>query len=278
MIGASMKAAITRADLEARLRLDDGPTLRESAPLPAYLEQTYGWAYLHPLGVHIFERQWLVNLILWGNYARLRDAVCAELAPLEGRMLQVACVYGNFTQRFADRLGCNAQFEVADVAPVQLENLRRKLGPGSRVVLRHADSARLNYDDASFDGVVVFFLLHEQPEDVRARTVCEALRVVRPGGKVVFVDYHRPARLNPLRYLMPPLLHLLEPFALGLWRTEIASWIPPAADGCKVEKRTYFGGLYQRVVIHATAMAARSDVAEVRMCSASRQVSTCKTE
>lgn len=27
----------------------------------------------------MFERQWLVNLILWGNYARLRDAVLDEM-------------------------------------------------------------------------------------------------------------------------------------------------------------------------------------------------------
>jgi ubiquinone/menaquinone biosynthesis C-methylase UbiE len=254
MTETSMKAAIARADLEARLSLEDSPTLRASAPLPAYLEQTYGWAYLHPLGVRIFERQWLVNLILWGNYARLRDAACAELSPLEGNLLQIACVYGDFTQHFADRLGHDAQLEVADVAPVQLQNLRRKLRPGSRVVLRHADSARLRYADASFDGVVVFFLLHEQPESVRARTVTEAMRVVRPGGKVVFVDYHRPARLNPLRYLMPALLHLLEPFALGLWRTEIASWLPALARGCSIEKRTYFGGLYQKVVVTRPAI------------------------
>jgi hypothetical protein len=27
----------------------------------------YRWAYVHPKAVWFFERQWLVNLILWGN-------------------------------------------------------------------------------------------------------------------------------------------------------------------------------------------------------------------
>jgi ubiquinone/menaquinone biosynthesis C-methylase UbiE len=176
--------------------------------------------------------------------------VYAEFAaPIEGKLLQVACVYGDFTEGLANRLGRDARLEVVDVAPVQLDNLRRKLGARSQVVLWNADSADLAFADATFEGVVVFFLLHEQPEEVRIRTLREALRVVRPSGKVVFVDYHRPARLNPLRYLMAPVLKVLEPFALSLWHKEIASWLPLAARGCTIEKSTYFGGLYQKVVI-----------------------------
>ena len=33
--------------------------------IPEYLQETYWWAYLHPTAVNLFERQWLVNLILW---------------------------------------------------------------------------------------------------------------------------------------------------------------------------------------------------------------------
>lgn len=31
-------------------------------------------AYVHPAAVRVFGRQWLVNLILRGDFARLRDA------------------------------------------------------------------------------------------------------------------------------------------------------------------------------------------------------------
>lgn len=48
-------------------------------PVPAYLRAHYWWAYVHPLAVKLFERQWLVNLVLWGNYSRLRDAALNEL-------------------------------------------------------------------------------------------------------------------------------------------------------------------------------------------------------
>ena len=76
-----------------------------TVPVPDYLEKTYWWAYVHPNAVRVFERQWLVNLILWGNFAKLRDAALQELgAVVNGKVLQVACVYGNFTEYLVKRL------------------------------------------------------------------------------------------------------------------------------------------------------------------------------
>lgn len=224
--------------------------LSPTLPLPAYLADTYWWAYLHPAGVRLFERQWLVNLILWGNFARLRDTALHELgARIDGRVLQLACVYGNFSERMAQRLGPVGKLDVVDVAPVQLRNLSAKLRGHARVGLHHQDSTDLSFADESYDHVVVFFLLHEQPEPARARTIAQALRVVRPGGKVIFVDYHRPTWTNPFRYVMVPILKTLEPFAMDLWRKELVDWIPDGVCPAAVEKKTYFGGLYQKVVV-----------------------------
>jgi len=218
--------------------------------IPEYLEETYWWAYLHPSAVNFFERQWLVNLILWGNFSRLRDAALNEIGEkFEGRNLQVACVYGDFSQRAASRLTQESRLDIIDVAPVQLENVKKKVKSFANVFLHHDDSADLSFDNDAFDNVIVFFLLHEQPEAVREKTVREAIRVVRPGGKVVFVDYHRPRSFNPFRYIMMPILHLLEPFALGLWKREISDWIPEKNRPRSIHKETFFGSLYQKVVL-----------------------------
>ena len=224
---------------------------RVSTPtIPSYLEETYWWAYLHPNGVRIFERQWLVNLILWGNYAKLRDSVLAEIGKqASGRTLQVACVYGDFTQKLTERLAPTARLDVVDVAPIQLDNLRRKIGAQRNVFLDRQNAAELAFADGSFDQVVVFFLLHELPGDVRTRAVREVLRVLKPGGRAVFVDYHRPVWQHPHRYIMQPILKTLEPFALDMWNTEIVAWISPGNAPAKVEKSTFFGGLYQKVVM-----------------------------
>jgi ubiquinone/menaquinone biosynthesis C-methylase UbiE len=218
--------------------------------LPAYLQETYWWAYLHPTAVKLFERQWLVNLILWGNFVRLRDAALDELgATIDGRVLQVACVYGDFSQSIARRLAPSASLDIVDVAPVQLDNVRAKLDGHPQVALHLQDSARLHFAEASFDQVVLFFLLHEQPAAVRRQTVAEALRVLRPGGKLVIVDYHGPSMMNPLRYVMTGVLGALEPFAKDLWRSEIADCLPEGWQPASLEKETSFGGLYQKVVI-----------------------------
>lgn len=218
--------------------------------IPDYLQKTYWWAYLHPNAVRFFERQWLVNLILWGNFAKLRDAAIESMQPnLGGKTLQVACVYGDFTHRIIQQMPKTGLLEVVDVAPVQLDNLEKKLGDiPPHVHLSLQDSSSLTYADGSFENVLLFFLLHEQPEQVRAQTVKEAFRVVKPGGKVIFVDYHQPVKHNPFRYVMWPILKWLEPYALAVWDKEIASWIPEGKAPATLRKTTYFGGLYQRVV------------------------------
>jgi ubiquinone/menaquinone biosynthesis C-methylase UbiE len=215
-------------------------------PVPSYLERYYWWAYVHPNAVRVFERQWLVNLILWGNFGRLRDAALECLGDsIGGRILQVACVYGDLTQRLVERLDEEGRLHVVDILPVQLENLARKLGSAPRTTLELNDSADLNVPDSYYDQVLIFFLLHEQPLETRKKTVAEALRVTRAGGRVLFVDYHRPHLLNPMRLIMKPVLSLLEPFALDLWRDEISAWLPERVPGLRVQKQTFFGGLYQ---------------------------------
>lgn len=237
------------------VRSGPAPGVRTHAPtqppaLPDYLQEVYGWAYLNPRSVRLFEHQWIVNLILWGNYVRLRDKALDALgASVGGKSLQVACVYGDFTPKLCERLAPDATLSVVDVAPIQLENLGQKLGDRRAVNLAQQDASALEFSDHTFDNAVVFFLLHELPADVRGRALAEALRVVRPGGKLVFVDYHRPQAVHPHRYLMRPILSLLEPFALDLWERDIESWVPAEIRPREVLKTTYFGGLYQKVVM-----------------------------
>jgi ubiquinone/menaquinone biosynthesis C-methylase UbiE len=205
---------------------------------------------VHPRGVHLFEREWLVNLILFGNYGRLRDRALADLgAPVLGRTLQVACVYGDLTLRLCAALAGSARLEVVDILPIQLKNLRAKLPSDERITLLQGDSSSLAAADSSFDQVLLFFLLHEQPEQVRRATLAEAMRVVKPGGKIVIVDYHRPVRLHPMRPLMRAVFRRLEPYAIDLWRHEIAEFMPRELAPASLRKETFFGGLYQKLVL-----------------------------
>jgi ubiquinone/menaquinone biosynthesis C-methylase UbiE len=219
-------------------------------PIPRYLEQVYWWAYVHPNAVRFFEREWLVNLILFGNYGRLRDAALDDLGEtVHGKTLQVACAYGNITPRLHSRLAPDASLDVVDILPIQLLNLGKKLPADDRVVLLQGDSSSLACPDASYDQVLLFFLLHEQPEPVRRATLAEAMRVVRPGGKIVIVDYHRPVPWHPLRLLMTGVFRKLEPYAMDLWNNEVSAFMPEHVRPASIEKQTYYGGLYQKLVL-----------------------------
>lgn len=234
--------------IEATLAVAELVPARAPA-VPRYLEQAYWWAYVHPKAVQVFEREWLVNTILFGNYGRLRDAALAELGEtVHGRTLQVACVYGNLTPRLRERLAPDASLDVVDILPIQLRNLAKKMPADERVALLQADSSSLACPEASYDQVLLFFLLHEQPLHVRRATLAEAFRVVKPGGKVVIVDYHRPVRMHPLRLLMTGVFRKLEPFAMDLWDHEVVDFIPARCRVAAPVKKTYYGGLYQKLV------------------------------
>ncbi|MBT8052468.1 MAG: class I SAM-dependent methyltransferase [Xanthomonadales bacterium] len=219
--------------------------------IPEYLQDTYWWAYLHPKSFYFFEREWVVNLILWGNMKRLTDTVLEELslAP-QSQVLQVACVYGDFSNRVARHLDeTGSRLHIVDVAPIQIENVRKKVSGRNNVEAHLQDSTSMHFPAESFDQTVVFFLLHEQPEYARRKTVEEAIRVTKPGGKVIFVDYHGPKRKNPMRYVMKPILATLEPYAMDLWREELPAFMPESVKPEQIQSDFYFGGLYQKIVL-----------------------------
>jgi len=172
--------------------------------------------------------------------------LCQE-GHLQGRTLQIACVYGDFTQCLAAKLTPQASLDVVDVLPVQLYNLSQKILKHHAINLLHGDSSELQIASDSYEQVLLFFLLHEQPENVRLKTLNEALRVLKLGGKLVIVDYHKPKVWHPLRWVMWPILYFLEPFALDLWQRDLSHWLP--ANATIQQKRTWTSGLYQLLII-----------------------------
>ncbi len=221
------------------------PAIGAGGPeVPAYLRDTYTWAYLSPVGRLVFDHPVVVSAILWGNYHRLIRAALTEVSPGQ-RVLQTACVYGSFSVRLADAIGPNGRLDIIDVAQIQVDNCARKLDgrPAARVWRADAVSP----PKGPYDRVFCFFLLHEVPDDYKARIVNAVLDRVGPRGRAVFVDYHRPVPWHPLRPVMWGVFKLLEPFALTLWDREIESFAARARDFTWT-KRGHFGGLYQMTV------------------------------
>lgn len=220
------------------------PTGSDTPRIPDYLQKTYHWAYLNPRNVKLLDREWIVRTILWQQHRRLAQAAMTEIEAGQ-HILQPACVYGNFSALLAEHIGPEGKLEVFDVAEIQVQNCHRKLLGFKNAVVRHQDILYLR--DETFDAVCCYFLMHELPNDYKHGVTRVLLNSVRPGGKVVFVDYHRPHWAHPLKIITSLVFDTLEPFAKELWNKEIAAF-SGYDSRFSWRKETYFGGLFQKVV------------------------------
>ena len=227
--------------------------------LPDYLQRTYRWAYLDRRMLYWLDRPAMVSAILWGNAGRLMDAA-ASCFDSGQHVLQAAAVYGDFSLRLASRLGRHGRLEVLDAAPLQVANLRRKLRGHGNVSARVHDLRRPLA--RRYDGVCCFFLLHEVPAEMRRCIVNNLLAVVAPGGKVVFVDYHRPRAGHPLRWPMQWVFNRFEPFAASLLGQDLTTLAGERPD-FEWQRTLFFGGMYQLVVARSNASNAPKHSQEV---------------
>ncbi|MHA1159179.1 MAG: rhodoquinone biosynthesis methyltransferase RquA [Alphaproteobacteria bacterium] len=227
--------------------LTDGTASRraegKTPDIPAYLSDTYDWAYINPRNVRLLDRELVVASILWGQHHRLQRAAFSEILPGQS-VLQATSVYGSFLPALARHIGPKGQLQVLDVAPVQVERCRQKLHDFPNATVRLADAAEPSGEH--YDAVSCYFLLHEVPTDYKHRIVDAMLDSIVPGGKVIFVDYHRPHFAHPLKLITSVVFDTLEPFAKSLWDNAIADYAS-TRDDFAWTKQTFFGGLFQKV-------------------------------
>ncbi len=223
----------------------------DAAPsVPTYLRRHYWFAYLYPWTVAFWDHLLMVNLVLLGNYSRLRTITLKYFSSRPaGNVLQIASVYGDLVPRLAAWTGENSgTFDLVDVLPLQLDTARRKISDAKHVRFFNRDASNLGLPTAHYDHVLLYFLLHELPAEVRRETLREAFRVTKHGGEVVIVDFALPYWWNPFRYLWCVFLAIFEPYALGLWWHDIADMVP---EDCRKLPRTharFFGGLFQMTI------------------------------
>jgi ubiquinone/menaquinone biosynthesis C-methylase UbiE len=86
-----------------------------------------------------------------------------------------------------DFLPSTVHVTAVDVTPAMLKHLeRRAAGTGRSVTPRIMDARQLEFPDSSFDAVVMHLILAVMPQPERG--VKEAVRVLRPGGRIAIFD------------------------------------------------------------------------------------------
>lgn len=231
------------------------PWRRYAAGHPTYLVRHYWWAYLWPLGVWFFDRPPVVNAVLFGQYGKLLAETLRRFGTrARGRTLQLSSVYGDLTPALAERAGHGGDFHVMDVAAIQLRATRRKLRQNGNAVhagnLARMNAEALAYANDSFDTIILYFLLHEMPPPARLRTLIEALRVLKPNGRIIIAEYG--GRVRHLLQALPFrwVLATAEPFLPGFWDEDLSGVMQRAAEaaGKRLTNRgetAIFGGFYR---------------------------------
>jgi demethylmenaquinone methyltransferase/2-methoxy-6-polyprenyl-1,4-benzoquinol methylase len=122
---------------------------------------------------------------------RRRLVALARLGP-RSAVLDVAAGTGDVTLALA-RLGAPARVVSTDLVPSMLALARNKLWGfegATAIDFVVADGQRLPFADARFDALTVAFGVRNMAD--RAAHFAEALRVLRPGGRYLCLEFTRP--------------------------------------------------------------------------------------
>ncbi len=124
---------------------------------------------------------------------RRRAVKLAQVQPAD-HVLDVACGTGDLTEVFA-RAGAERVIGLDFTEPM-LEIARHKAtrsrssAPLKAIEYRQGDAMDLPFDDASFDIVSIAFGIRNVSEPPRA--LAEFLRVLRPGGRLIVLEFSEP--------------------------------------------------------------------------------------
>jgi ubiquinone/menaquinone biosynthesis C-methylase UbiE len=203
----------------------------EGRRYPEYFLQNFHYqtdGYLSECSAELYDFQ--VEVLFNGAAdAMRRQALVAIAEYLRGRriaqapLLDVACGTGRFLSLVKQnwpRLPVTG----LDLSAPYLRKARQNLQPWSWVELIEGPAERLPFADGSFALASCIFLFHELPREVRAAVAAEMARMLRPGGRLVFVDSFQPGDrpgFEGLLELFPRAYH--EPYFADYVRQDLAA-------------------------------------------------------
>jgi demethylmenaquinone methyltransferase/2-methoxy-6-polyprenyl-1,4-benzoquinol methylase len=125
---------------------------------------------------------------LWKRYT-IQDANARQGHVV----LDLAGGTGDLTREFARIVGERGQVVLADINAAMLEQGRRRLvdaGVAGNVTLAQVDAESLPFADSSFDRITIAFGLRNITDKDGA--LAEMYRVLKPGGKVLILEFSKP--------------------------------------------------------------------------------------
>jgi len=150
----------------------------------------------------VYERGGSVYRLAWRAGYDARPGALeafAALAPTDPEVvLDLGCAFGGATRVFARQYPDATTIGIDLSAPAlrYAHLLTEQAELDVTYLQRDAEDTGLDAD--SVDLVTAFLLLHEVPTPVRKRILTEALRVLKPGGSVLFLDIPPYSAMSPV--------------------------------------------------------------------------------
>jgi ubiquinone/menaquinone biosynthesis C-methylase UbiE len=120
---------------------------------------------------------------------RERQVGLARIEPGQS-VLDIGCGTGSLAIAAKRRAGPVASVHGIDASPEMIARARKKASKaGVDVTFTIGVVERLSFPDHQFDVVLSTLMLHHLPHDARAQCMGEIRRVLKPGGRVLAVDF-----------------------------------------------------------------------------------------
>lgn len=152
----------------------------------------------------------LVWLVLLGREREFRDKLLrlAHLKPGES-VLDVGCGTGTLAIAAKQHVGQAGTVFGMDASPEMIARATKKAKKaGVEVVLKNGLAQALPFPDAQFDIVLTTLMLHHLPRPAREELAAETRRVLKPGGRVLAVDFGAPGKKSFIDHFHRPHGHV----------------------------------------------------------------------
>jgi SAM-dependent methyltransferase len=150
---------------------------------------------------------WMAAARLFGHEGRLRQRTL-DLARVDAgdHVLDVGCGTGTLALAAHRRAGPDGSVRGIDASAEMIARAKAKSTRSGLPVHFEVGAAQsLPYADSTFDVVLCTLVIHHLPEDARAAAVAEMRRVLKPGGRLLIVEFLQQhgfgVLLNPVAWL-----------------------------------------------------------------------------
>lgn len=133
-------------------------------------------------------------LLLGGGEEKLRESI-VKLANIQpgASVLDVGCGTGTLAITAKRISPTTVKVYGTDAAPEMIEKAREKAAnAGLQVDFQPGLVEAIHFPDASLDVVLSSFMLHHLPGELKQRAFAEIYRVLKPGGRLLVVDFEPP--------------------------------------------------------------------------------------